>query len=158
MTDGKENIGGWAGFLSSLGIRFLTLVPYHPMGAVKRTWLGLPDGPDLRTPTEAELKGIEELSRPKESRCTDPAMRTSPLRSGRARQKLRFEATEHHPGLQQDHGEHRAPGNALEVHFRLRSQGVNYDFRKAAGFTAGPAALKGISAGAPLRGADGMYE
>ncbi|HQJ08170.1 MAG TPA: glycyl-radical enzyme activating protein [Deltaproteobacteria bacterium] len=61
MTDGKENIGGWAGFLSSLGIRFLTLVPYHPMGAVKRTWLGLPDGPDLRTPTEAELKGIEEL-------------------------------------------------------------------------------------------------
>ncbi len=61
MTDGQENIRGWTDFLRSLGIRFLTLVPYHPMGAVKRTWLGLPGGPDLRAHTDAELERIEEL-------------------------------------------------------------------------------------------------
>lgn len=61
MTDDRDNILGWAGFLQGLGISFLTVVPYHPMGEVKRRWLGLPDGPGLRTPTEDEIAGIEEL-------------------------------------------------------------------------------------------------
>jgi pyruvate formate lyase activating enzyme len=61
MTDGQDNIKGWAGFLHGLGISFLTIVPYHPMGACKRRWLGLPDGPELRVPTDAELKDIERL-------------------------------------------------------------------------------------------------
>jgi pyruvate formate lyase activating enzyme len=61
MTDGQENIIGWASFLRGLGISFLTIVPYHPMGASKRRWLGLPAGPELRVPTDDELKNIEEL-------------------------------------------------------------------------------------------------
>ncbi len=61
MTDGHDNIKGWAGFLRGLGISFLTIVPYHPMGESKRRWLGLPDGPELRVPTDAELKDIERL-------------------------------------------------------------------------------------------------
>lgn len=61
MTDGLDNIQGWAGFLSGLGISFLTLVPYHPMGANKRRWLGLPAGPALRVPTEEEIKTVEKL-------------------------------------------------------------------------------------------------
>lgn len=61
MTDGLDNIQGWAGFLRGLGISFLTLVPYHPMGANKRRWLGLPAGPALRVPTEEEIKTVEKL-------------------------------------------------------------------------------------------------
>lgn len=61
MTDTHENIRGWAAFLRSLDIGFLTIVPFHPMGAGKRRWLGLPDAPLLQTHTEAELERIEEL-------------------------------------------------------------------------------------------------
>jgi pyruvate formate lyase activating enzyme len=61
MTDGHDNIKGWAGFLRGLGISFLTIVPYHTMGVSKRRWLGLPSGPELRVPTDAELKLIEQL-------------------------------------------------------------------------------------------------
>ncbi len=61
MTDGQENIKGWASFLRGLGIPFLTVVPYHPMGANKRRWLGLPAGPEFRVPTNAELLTVEQL-------------------------------------------------------------------------------------------------
>jgi pyruvate formate lyase activating enzyme len=61
MTDGHDNIKGWAGFLRGLGLSFLTIVPYHPMGVNKRRWLGLPTSPELRVPTDAELKSIEQL-------------------------------------------------------------------------------------------------
>ena len=61
ITDGPDNIRGWAGFLRGLGLSSLTLVPYHPMGVNKRRWLGLPAGPELSAPTDAELKAIEQL-------------------------------------------------------------------------------------------------
>jgi pyruvate formate lyase activating enzyme len=61
MTDGHDNIKGWAGFLRGLGISFLTIVPYHTMGVNKRHWLGLPASPELRVPMDAELKLIEQL-------------------------------------------------------------------------------------------------
>ena len=61
MTDGHDNIKNWAGFLRELGIPFLTIVTYHPMGANKRRWLGLPAIPELRVPTDAEIKKIEQL-------------------------------------------------------------------------------------------------
>ena len=61
MTDGHDNIKGWAGFLRGLGLSFLTIVPYHPMGVNKRRWLGLPASPELRVPMDAELKTIEQL-------------------------------------------------------------------------------------------------
>jgi pyruvate-formate lyase-activating enzyme len=61
MTDGHDNIKGWAGFLRGLGLSFLTIVPYHPMGENKRRWLGLPAGPESRVPVDEELKTIEQL-------------------------------------------------------------------------------------------------
>ena len=61
MTDGQDNIKGWAGFLRGLGISFLTIVPYHIMGVNKRRWLGLPASLELRVPMDAELKLIEQL-------------------------------------------------------------------------------------------------
>ena len=61
MTDGHDNIKGWAGFLRGLGISFLTIVPYHTMGVNKRRWLGLPASLELRVPMDAELKLIEQL-------------------------------------------------------------------------------------------------
>jgi glycyl-radical enzyme activating protein len=61
MTAGEDNIRAWAGFLRGLGIESLTVVPYHPMGAVKRAWLGIPDGPGLRVPGEEELEAISRL-------------------------------------------------------------------------------------------------
>jgi pyruvate formate lyase activating enzyme len=61
MTDGHDNIKGWAGFLRGLGLSFLTIVPYHPMGATKRRWLGLPASPELSVPMDVEIKSIEQL-------------------------------------------------------------------------------------------------
>jgi pyruvate formate lyase activating enzyme len=61
MTDGHDNIKGWAGFLRGLGLSFLTIVPYHPMGATKCRWLGLPASPELSVPMDVELKSIEQL-------------------------------------------------------------------------------------------------
>jgi pyruvate formate lyase activating enzyme len=61
ITDGHDNIKGWAGFLRGLGISFLTIVPYHTMGVNKRRWLGLPASLELRVPMDAELKLIEQL-------------------------------------------------------------------------------------------------
>ena len=61
MTDGKDNIEGWASFLNDLGLSFVTVVPYHPMGAGKRRWLGLPDFPELPVPTAENIRAVEEL-------------------------------------------------------------------------------------------------
>ena len=61
MTDGHDNIKGWAGFLLGLGISFLTIVPYHTMGVSKRRWLGLPASLEFLVPMDAELKLIEQL-------------------------------------------------------------------------------------------------
>lgn len=61
MTDGHDNIKGWADFLHELELSFLTIVPYHPMGVNKHRWLRLPASPELRVPTDAELKTIEQL-------------------------------------------------------------------------------------------------
>jgi pyruvate-formate lyase-activating enzyme len=61
MTDGHDNIKGWAGFLLGLGISFLTIVPYHTMGVNKRRWLGLPASLEFLVPMDAELKLIEQL-------------------------------------------------------------------------------------------------
>lgn len=61
ITDGHKNINGWAGFLRELGLTFLTIVPYHPMGANKRRWLGLPPTRELRIHTEEELQSIKQL-------------------------------------------------------------------------------------------------
>ncbi len=56
MTDGEDNIRDWAGFLRGIGLSSLTIVPFHPMGVSKRTWLGLPEGPALRVPGEPEIE------------------------------------------------------------------------------------------------------
>ena len=61
MTDGEANIRSWAGFLRDSGIPFLTVVPYHPMGANKRGWLGLPAGPEIRVLKEGEIESVEQL-------------------------------------------------------------------------------------------------
>jgi len=61
MTDGHANIRAWAGFLKDIGIPFLTVVPYHTMGANKRRWLGIPAGPDLQIPGDGEIGAVEKL-------------------------------------------------------------------------------------------------
>ncbi len=61
MTDGQDNLKAWAVFLSGLGIDSLTIVPYHPMGANKRRWLGLPPAPGFRVPSDAEIMQVEQL-------------------------------------------------------------------------------------------------
>ena len=72
MTDGQANIRSWAGFLRDIGIPFLTVVPYHPMGANKRRWLRLPAGPDIRVPKEEQIEAIVELF------CTHGVMVSKP--------------------------------------------------------------------------------
>jgi pyruvate formate lyase activating enzyme len=61
ITDGQDNIRSWAKLLHGLGIPYVTIVPYHPMGESKRRWLGLPEGPALRVPGEEEIRAAEML-------------------------------------------------------------------------------------------------
>jgi pyruvate formate lyase activating enzyme len=61
MTDGPANIRSWAGLLRDAGAPFITIIPYHQMGRVKRAWLGLPAGPDLRVPGDGEIAAAAEL-------------------------------------------------------------------------------------------------
>lgn len=87
MTDGPDNIKSWAGFLRGLGLSSLTLVPYHPMGANKRRWLGLPRGSVPRVPTEAELDATGQIFssegirvyKPGDEDAIRPALSTSAL-------------------------------------------------------------------------------
>jgi pyruvate formate lyase activating enzyme len=45
VTDTIDNLEQWADFLEQVAISYLTLVPYHNLGAAKRRWLGLPQAP-----------------------------------------------------------------------------------------------------------------
>ncbi|TWI66943.1 pyruvate formate lyase activating enzyme [Desulfobotulus alkaliphilus] len=57
ITNGEENLSGWAAFLSGLGIREITLLPYHDHGNSKRLWLSeMPESlPVIRTPDAEDL-------------------------------------------------------------------------------------------------------
>jgi glycyl-radical enzyme activating protein len=55
LTDDAENLAGWGRLLAELGLRQITLVPYHRLGLSKRGWLGLDPGPRFDLPSGAEL-------------------------------------------------------------------------------------------------------
>ncbi len=61
VTDTYENLTGWAQFLDSIGIQYLTLVPYHNLGASKREWLNLPPAPEFIAMTDERLEDAVKL-------------------------------------------------------------------------------------------------
>lgn len=56
VTGTPENVAAWAGLLKRLGIRGVSVVPYHRMGNDKRSWLGLGPAPEYTVPGQ---DGIE---------------------------------------------------------------------------------------------------
>ncbi len=56
MTDGRENLLEWAGFLLKLELRNITLVPYHRLGEAKRGWLSLAAEPDIPEIDDARIE------------------------------------------------------------------------------------------------------
>ncbi len=61
MTDMRENLLGWAGFLLKLGIMNITLVPYHRLGEAKREWLGLPPEPEIPGIDDAQVEAARDM-------------------------------------------------------------------------------------------------
>jgi len=61
VTDTKENLAAWAQFLKGIGLSYLTLVPYHKLGASKRQWLNLPPAPDYPAMTDQRLEDAVKL-------------------------------------------------------------------------------------------------
>lgn len=61
ITDTTENLTGWAQFLDSIGIHYLTLVPYHNLGGSKRQWLNLPPAPEFSALTDERLGDAAKL-------------------------------------------------------------------------------------------------
>jgi len=55
VTDTDENLTEWARFLNKIGISYLTLVPYHNLGASKRQWLNLPPAPEFSALTDERM-------------------------------------------------------------------------------------------------------
>ncbi|MDY0164240.1 glycyl-radical enzyme activating protein [Desulfobotulus sp.] len=62
-TDDAENLKAWALFLEGLGIRWLTLLPYHDHGISKRRWFeGMSQSPQtFRTPDTQDLRRAASL-------------------------------------------------------------------------------------------------
>ncbi|RJQ06880.1 MAG: glycyl-radical enzyme activating protein [Bacillota bacterium] len=63
MTDGRENLAAWAGFLRKAGFGGLTIVPYHALGESKRVWLGLDRGPALAAPAAEDVEAAAGIFR-----------------------------------------------------------------------------------------------
>ena len=61
VTDTTENLLAWAEFLKGIGISFLTLVPYHKLGASKRQWLNLPPATDYPAMTDERINDAMKL-------------------------------------------------------------------------------------------------
>jgi len=61
ITDGQDNLRGWAGLLVEAGLTRLTLVPAHALGESKRAWLGLPPGPAIEQPTDGQVEAARAL-------------------------------------------------------------------------------------------------
>lgn len=57
MTDDLENLSAWAEYLGNLGLRWITILPYHDHGAGKRLWLGdMPEKrPKIRIPDADDM-------------------------------------------------------------------------------------------------------
>ncbi len=63
VTGTGENVTAWAAFLWKLGVRNVTIVPYHRMGLDKHSWLGIGPAPEYRVPSHDEIADAMELFR-----------------------------------------------------------------------------------------------
>lgn len=61
ITDTKENLVAWSEFLHQAGLPYLTIVPYHNLGASKRQWLNLPPAPDIAALTDDDLQRATDI-------------------------------------------------------------------------------------------------
>ncbi len=61
LTDARDNLLAWAGFLAKLGIMNISLVPYHRLGEAKRGWLELPPEPEIPDINDAQIAWARDL-------------------------------------------------------------------------------------------------
>ncbi len=72
ITDTWDNLGSWADFLMDLGLKHITIVPYHRLGNAKRAWLGLAPGPEFTEPSPEALQAITRFLEQKGLNCYTP--------------------------------------------------------------------------------------
>jgi pyruvate formate lyase activating enzyme len=64
ITGTADNVTAWAAYLRRIGIRAVTIVPYHRMGNDKRSWLGMGTAPEYSVPSQNEIAAaMEEFRR-----------------------------------------------------------------------------------------------
>jgi glycyl-radical enzyme activating protein len=64
VTGTADNVTAWAALLRRLGIRAVTIVPYHRMGNDKRSWLaGIGAAPEYSVPSQDEIAAATEIFR-----------------------------------------------------------------------------------------------
>ncbi len=63
VTGTADNITAWAAWLRRLGIRTVTIVPYHRMGNDKRSWLRIGTAPEYGVPSQDEIIAAMEVFR-----------------------------------------------------------------------------------------------
>lgn len=61
ITDTVDNLSGWADYLLKSGVFYLTLVPYHNLGSLKRIWLNITDGPVIPALKTEELEKTVQI-------------------------------------------------------------------------------------------------
>ena len=72
VTDTADNLTAWADFLKDIRLSFLTLVPYHNLGASKRQWLNLPSAPNYPAMTDERLQKAKLLLEDRGITCFAP--------------------------------------------------------------------------------------
>jgi pyruvate formate lyase activating enzyme len=72
VTDRAANLVGWARLLRSLGISWLTLIPFHRLGEPKRSWLGLPLAPEFEAQTDETASTARALLEGEGILCFEP--------------------------------------------------------------------------------------
>jgi glycyl-radical enzyme activating protein len=72
ITDTPENLEGWGGLLSELGLSKITLVPFHNLGEAKREWLQLKPGLKLTAPTRESMEKARHTLARMGITCYDP--------------------------------------------------------------------------------------
>jgi pyruvate formate lyase activating enzyme len=72
ITDTRDNLSGWAGFLAENNLFEITLVPYHNMGESKRAWLGLESAPDIPLIDNRAMQIVRETFSSKGIKCCAP--------------------------------------------------------------------------------------
>lgn len=72
LTGDRDELMSWSRLLLEVDLPFVTLIPFHAMGASKRAWLGIPNGREIPPLTDEALQSARVSLESEGIQCFDP--------------------------------------------------------------------------------------